>query len=82
MGIIRALCEAGIPVDLVGGTSVGSLMGALFAEERSYSRMRVRAREWAIVRTTVCTFQQYCFTLFIFLNALYLLCFLGVRVDV
>ncbi|XP_060738991.1 patatin-like phospholipase domain-containing protein 7 [Tachysurus vachellii] len=48
VGIIRALCEAGIPVDLVGGTSVGSLMAALFAEERSYSRMRVRAREWAI----------------------------------
>ncbi|KAK3514878.1 hypothetical protein QTP70_033814, partial [Hemibagrus guttatus] len=48
VGIIRALCEAGIPVDLVGGTSVGSLMAALFAEERSYSRMRVRARDWAI----------------------------------
>ncbi|XP_072521317.1 patatin-like phospholipase domain-containing protein 7 [Salminus brasiliensis] len=48
VGIIRALCEAGIPVDLVGGTSVGSLMGALFADERSYSHMRVRAREWAM----------------------------------
>ncbi|XP_076854368.1 patatin-like phospholipase domain-containing protein 7 isoform X2 [Brachyhypopomus gauderio] len=48
VGIIRALCEAGIPVDLVGGTSVGSLMGALFAEERSHSRLRVRAREWAM----------------------------------
>ncbi|TSV94880.1 Patatin-like phospholipase domain-containing protein 7 [Bagarius yarrelli] len=48
VGIIRALCEAGIPVDLVGGTSVGSLMGALFAEERTYSRMRVRARDWAL----------------------------------
>lgn len=50
MGILRALCEAGIPVDLVGGTSIGSLMGALFAEDRSYSRMRMRAREWAMVR--------------------------------
>uniref|UniRef100_A0A4W4F2Z2 Patatin-like phospholipase domain containing 7b n=1 Tax=Electrophorus electricus TaxID=8005 RepID=A0A4W4F2Z2_ELEEL len=47
VGIIRALCEAGIPVDLVGGTSIGSLMGALFAEERNHSRLRVRAREWA-----------------------------------
>lgn len=61
MGIIRALCEAGIPVDLVGGTSVGSLMGALFAEERSYSRMKVRARAWAIVRTAIHTFRQYSF---------------------
>ncbi|XP_049326272.1 patatin-like phospholipase domain-containing protein 7 [Astyanax mexicanus] len=48
VGIIRALCEAGIPVDLVGGTSVGSLMAALFADERSYSHMKVRAREWAM----------------------------------
>lgn len=53
MGILRALCEAGIPVDLVGGTSIGSLMGALFAEDRSYSRMRMRAREWAMVRENI-----------------------------
>lgn len=49
MGIIRALKEAGIPIDVLGGTSIGSLMGALYAEDRSYSRMRVRAREWAMV---------------------------------
>ncbi len=47
---MRALCEAGIPVDLIGGTSIGSLMGALYAEDRSYSRMRMRAKEWAMVR--------------------------------
>lgn len=49
VGILRALKEAGIPVDIVGGTSIGSLMGALYAEEKSNSRMRVRAREWAMV---------------------------------
>lgn len=49
VGVLRALHEAGIPVDLVGGTSIGSMMGALYAEERSYSRMRIRAREWAVV---------------------------------
>ncbi|KAA0716959.1 Patatin-like phospholipase domain-containing protein 7 [Triplophysa tibetana] len=48
VGIIRALTEAGIPVDLIGGTSIGSLMGALYAEERSVSRMIVRARQWAM----------------------------------
>lgn len=37
-------------MDLVGGTSIGSLMGALYAEDRSHSRMRIRAREWAMVR--------------------------------
>lgn len=49
VGIIRALSEAGIPVDLIGGTSIGSLIGALYAEERSVSRMTVRARQWAMV---------------------------------
>lgn len=50
VGIIRALSEAGIPVDLIGGTSIGSLIGALYAEERNVSRMTVRARQWAMVR--------------------------------
>uniref|UniRef100_A0A4W4GNE4 lysophospholipase n=1 Tax=Electrophorus electricus TaxID=8005 RepID=A0A4W4GNE4_ELEEL len=53
VGILRALTESGIPVDLVGGTSIGSMMGALYAEERSYSRMRIRAREWAMEMTSV-----------------------------
>uniref|UniRef100_A0A672IVT6 lysophospholipase n=1 Tax=Salarias fasciatus TaxID=181472 RepID=A0A672IVT6_SALFA len=53
VGIIRALCEAGIPVDLIGGTSIGSLMGALYAEDRSHSRMRIRARELAMEMTSV-----------------------------
>ncbi|XP_029921429.1 patatin-like phospholipase domain-containing protein 7 isoform X2 [Myripristis murdjan] len=53
VGILRALSEASIPVDLIGGTSIGSLMGALYAEDRSHSRMRVRAREWAMEMTSV-----------------------------
>uniref|UniRef100_A0AAY4EIN9 lysophospholipase n=1 Tax=Denticeps clupeoides TaxID=299321 RepID=A0AAY4EIN9_9TELE len=53
VGILKALREAGIPVDLVGGTSIGSLMAALYAEDRSPSRMRVRAREWAMEMTSV-----------------------------
>ncbi|KAJ8285698.1 hypothetical protein GJAV_G00029910 [Gymnothorax javanicus] len=53
VGVIKALSESGIPVDLIGGTSVGSLMGALYAEDRSCSRMRVRAREWAMEMTSV-----------------------------
>uniref|UniRef100_A0A668S0H6 lysophospholipase n=1 Tax=Oreochromis aureus TaxID=47969 RepID=A0A668S0H6_OREAU len=53
VGIMRALCEAGIPVDLIGGTSIGSLMGALYAEDRSHSRLRIRAREWTMEMTSV-----------------------------
>uniref|UniRef100_A0A3Q1J8X3 lysophospholipase n=1 Tax=Anabas testudineus TaxID=64144 RepID=A0A3Q1J8X3_ANATE len=53
VGIMRAICEAGIPVDIIGGTSIGSLMGALYAEDRSHSRMRIRAKEWAMEMTSV-----------------------------
>ncbi|XP_063050901.1 patatin-like phospholipase domain-containing protein 7 isoform X2 [Engraulis encrasicolus] len=53
VGIIKAMIEAGIPVDLVGGTSIGSFMGALYAEERSTSRMKARAREWAMEMTSM-----------------------------
>ncbi|XP_076005517.1 patatin-like phospholipase domain-containing protein 7 [Genypterus blacodes] len=53
VGILRALNDAGIPIDMVGGTSIGSLMGALYAEEKSSSRMRVRAREWAMDMTSI-----------------------------
>ncbi|XP_060245624.1 patatin-like phospholipase domain-containing protein 7 isoform X4 [Meriones unguiculatus] len=47
VGVLRALAECGIPVDMIGGTSIGAFMGALFAEERSYSQMRIRAKQWA-----------------------------------
>ncbi|XP_057578845.1 patatin-like phospholipase domain-containing protein 7 isoform X7 [Hippopotamus amphibius kiboko] len=47
VGIIRALTECGIPVDMVGGTSIGAFMGALYSEERHYSQMRIRAKQWA-----------------------------------
>lgn len=50
VGIIRALMEYGIPVDMVGGTSIGAFMGALYSEERNYSQIRIRAKQWAEVR--------------------------------
>lgn len=31
VGIIRAMEEAGIPIDIIGGTSIGSFIGALYA---------------------------------------------------
>ncbi|XP_041530348.1 patatin-like phospholipase domain-containing protein 7 isoform X1 [Microtus oregoni] len=53
VGILRALAECGIPVDMIGGTSIGAFMSALFAEERSYSQMRIRAKQWAEDMTSV-----------------------------
>ncbi|KFP05971.1 Neuropathy target esterase, partial [Calypte anna] len=47
IGVIKAMEEVGIPIDLVGGTSIGAFIGALYAEERSAVRTKQRAREWA-----------------------------------
>uniref|UniRef100_A0ABM5FQN6 Patatin-like phospholipase domain-containing protein 6 isoform X7 n=1 Tax=Pogona vitticeps TaxID=103695 RepID=A0ABM5FQN6_9SAUR len=47
IGVIKAMEEAGLPIDLIGGTSIGSFIGALYAEERSAVRTKQRAREWA-----------------------------------
>jgi len=38
--------EAGIPIDLIGGTSIGALMGALWADELNIKGYIERARDW------------------------------------
>ncbi|MCA0239178.1 MAG: patatin-like phospholipase family protein [Bacteroidetes bacterium] len=45
IGVVRALEEAGIPIDLVGGTSMGAVMGALVARGWDGNTMRARCRE-------------------------------------
>lgn len=63
MGVIKAMEEAGIPIDIVGGTSIGSFIGALYAEERSAVRTKQRAREWSKVQhtSTLCPlFSHFC----------------------
>ncbi|MBN3289324.1 PLPL6 esterase, partial [Polypterus senegalus] len=47
VGVIKAMEEVGIPIDIIGGTSIGSFIGALYAEERSAVRTMQRAREWS-----------------------------------
>ncbi|KAG7315871.1 hypothetical protein KOW79_020737 [Hemibagrus wyckioides] len=53
VGVIKAMEEAGIPIDLVGGTSIGSFISALYAEERSAVRVKQRAREWSKAMNSV-----------------------------
>ena len=45
IGVFRALQEAGIAIDLVGGTSMGGIMGALIARGWDGETMRSRCRE-------------------------------------
>lgn len=54
IGVIKAMEESGIPIDMVGGTSIGAFIGALYAEERSAVRTKQRAREWAKVGAVAC----------------------------
>lgn len=47
VGVIRALEEAGIPVDLVGGTSIGAFIGGLYARDAEVVSMYGRAKRFA-----------------------------------
>lgn len=47
IGIIRALEEAGIPIDVIGGTSIGSFIGALYAKDADVVPMYGRAKRFA-----------------------------------
>ncbi|CAH8459783.1 unnamed protein product [Schistosoma turkestanicum] len=46
VGLIRAFQEAGIPIDLIGGTSIGAFMGALWADETRVAQFTQRARDF------------------------------------
>ena len=47
IGIIRALEEAGIPIDIVGGTSIGAFLGGLYARDADVVPMYGRAKKFA-----------------------------------
>lgn len=41
---------SGIPIDMVGGTSMGSFVGAAYAESGDVNKMCQKVREWSMVR--------------------------------
>ncbi|XP_046669459.1 neuropathy target esterase sws isoform X2 [Homalodisca vitripennis] len=47
VGMVKAIQEAGIPIDMVGGVSIGAFMGALWCTERNVTTMTQKAREWS-----------------------------------
>ena len=48
IGVIRALEEAGIPIDMVGGSSIGSIIGGMYAMGRSHEEMISLSRKMFI----------------------------------
>ncbi|XP_035706024.1 neuropathy target esterase sws-like isoform X1 [Folsomia candida] len=47
VGMLKAIQEAGIPIDMVGGVSIGSLMSGLYSMERNIVTVTQKAREWS-----------------------------------
>ena len=47
IGVIRALEQAGIPIDIIGGTSIGAFIGALYARDADVVPMYGRAKKFA-----------------------------------
>lgn len=47
VGVIRALEEYGIPIDMVGGTSIGSFVGGLYARENDHVSIYGRAKNFS-----------------------------------
>lgn len=44
LGVIRALEEAGVPIDMVGGVSIGSMVAALYAQETALKGSEIAER--------------------------------------
>lgn len=47
VGALKAFTESGVPIDMVAGTSMGALVGALYCEERDAGRVEARTGKWA-----------------------------------
>ncbi|CAB5181861.1 unnamed protein product [Rhizophagus irregularis] len=47
IGVIKALEEAGIPIDMIGGTSIGSFIGGLYARDSDNVAILGRAKVFA-----------------------------------
>ncbi|XP_046644796.1 neuropathy target esterase sws-like isoform X3 [Daphnia pulicaria] len=47
VGMIQAIQEAGIPIDMVGGVSIGAFMGALWCMEKDIHEVTRKASSWS-----------------------------------
>jgi len=48
VGMIKAVLEAGIPIDRVAGVSIGAFMGGLWCQERDVTKVTVKARSFSV----------------------------------
>ena len=50
IGVIKVLQDAGIPIDMIAGTSIGAIVGGLFALRRDITRIEEVANEMSRAR--------------------------------
>ncbi|KAJ9048847.1 phosphatidylcholine and lysophosphatidylcholine phospholipase [Entomophthora muscae] len=53
IGFLRSLEEAGVPIDMIGGCSIGAYIGGLYARDSSTVGVVVRSRAFAIRMTSL-----------------------------
>lgn len=53
IGMIKAIRESGIPIDMVGGVSIGAFMSALWAQELNWDTTNEKARKWSYTMTSL-----------------------------
>lgn len=53
LGMIKALREANMPIDMIGGVSIGAFMGALWAQEADLTPVTQLARNWSFKMTSL-----------------------------
>ncbi|VDM09422.1 unnamed protein product [Wuchereria bancrofti] len=51
VGVLRAMQEHGIPIDMIGGTSIGSMIGGLYAQE--VEDLEQRAKSWFMMMASI-----------------------------
>jgi predicted acylesterase/phospholipase RssA len=51
--MMKAIREFNIPIDMIGGVSIGAFMGALWAQELDVEEMRKKSRKWSFIMTSL-----------------------------
>lgn len=55
IGMLKSIIESGIPIDMVGGVSIGAFVGALWCMEKNITTTTQKAREWSKVNKSMIT---------------------------
>ena len=46
LGMLQSILEAGIPIDKVGGVSIGAFVGGLWSLHRDFDTVKDKSKEW------------------------------------